>query len=79
MKVHFDACLRLAKLFKLGSLIAQFNKNLYFLNRGSSKNSEININAEDEEFQLRQFGANARNISNGIQLTINDTDIFCNC
>lgn len=33
LKIHFDACLRLAKLFKLDKLLDEFNKNLYFLNR----------------------------------------------
>lgn len=86
LKVHFDACLRLAKMFKLEKLLEQFNRNLYFLNLGSASTNNENggegsVEEEPDEIRLSPFNVNERDVSpnpNGIQLTINDTDIFCN-
>lgn len=83
LKVHFEACLRLCKLFKLRKLLDKFNRNLYFLNRESqaANNTEGGGEIADDEvvFKMSQFDVNAPKKPDSIQLTINDTDIFCNC
>lgn len=78
--MHFEACLRLCKLFKLRKLLDKFNRNLYFLNRESQAVNNVEGDADDEVvFKMSQFDVNAPKKPDSIQLTINDTDIFCNC
>lgn len=80
--MHFEACLRLCKLFKLRKLLDKFNRNLYFLNRETqtANNAEGGGEIGDDEvvFKMSQFDVNAPKKPDSIQLTINDTDIFCN-
>lgn len=68
MKIHFEACLRLAKLFKLEKLLDEFSTKLYFLDRrvvkrkiaentdtrsGASGNREGEEEEEEEYEELR--------------------------
>jgi len=59
--MHFGACYRLAKMFKLNNLLQQFNKHLFSL-----------VNPEDvnEQIELNEF-------TEQTEMPINDTDIFC--
>ena len=85
MKGFFKPCLRLAKLFKLSSLIDKFNKRLYLLTKSSdetqdTEKSNISSNINNSHIKLSHFNINTEaedNKENKNQLTINDTDIFC--
>lgn len=91
MKVHFDACLRLVKLFKLTSLLEKFKNKLYTLNREVVVPANNSDEGGEEEvvFKMSQFDVNAallasstssssKKTNDQYQLTINDTDIFRN-
>ena len=79
LKIHFLACLRLAKMLKLKDLTYEFGKKLYTLNiefseprmAGSITSSFFNI--ENSDIKLSNFDTSIENPN----LPIDEADIFC--